>query len=60
MEEEANRTEITDTRKDVMVNDLMLVLKSAMAKVSSRDQMWCDILATSEKHIRRVIDDNIR
>lgn len=56
----AGSTGISDARKDAMIHDLILVVKSAMVKVNSRDQMWCDILAKTEKDIRRVVDQTIK
>jgi hypothetical protein len=53
-------TGISDSRKDALIHDLILVVKSAMTKVNSRDQMWCDILAKTEKDIRRVVDETIK
>ena len=51
---------IPESRREAMIHDLVLVVKSAMAKVNSRDQMWCDIMATTEKHIRRVVEQNTK
>ena len=56
----AGSTGISDARKDAMIHDLILVVKSAMVKVNNRDQMWCDILAKTEKDIRRVVDSTIK
>lgn len=56
----AGSTGISDSRKDAMVHDLILVVKSAMVKVNNREQMWCDILAKTEKDIRRVVDQAIK
>ena len=51
---------VSDERKDALVHDLILVVKSAMTKVSSRDQLWCDIINKTEKDIRRVVDQAIK
>jgi hypothetical protein len=60
MEEKEHLESIPKSRKDALVHDLILVVKSAMAKVNARDQMWCDILAKTESDIRRVVDEAIR
>lgn len=64
MEEQHNTEQdtlnITSARKDAMIHDLILVVKSAMVKVNGREQMWCDILASTEKQIRRVVDENTK
>lgn len=57
---EEEKPTLSDERRDAMVHDLMLVVKSAMAKVSGREQMWCDILSVTEKHVRRVVEENTR
>ena len=51
---------VSDERKDALVHDLILVVKNAMTKVSSRDQLWCDIINKTEKDIRRVVDQAIK
>lgn len=51
---------ISDERKDALVHDLILVVKSAMTKVNSREQLWCDIINKTEKDIRRVVDQAIK
>ena len=51
---------VSDERKDALVHDLILVVKSAMTKVSSREQLWCDIINKTEKDIRRVVDQVIK
>jgi hypothetical protein len=51
---------VSNERKDALVHDLILVVKSAMTKVSSRDQLWCDIINKTEKDIRRVVDQAIK
>jgi hypothetical protein len=56
----AGSTGISNMRKDALIHDLILVVKSAMTKVNSRDQMWCDILAKTEKDIRRMVDQSIK
>ena len=56
----AGSTGISDMRKDALIHDLILVVKSAMSKVNNRDQMWCDILAKTEKDIRRLVDQSIK
>ena len=60
MEDQSEITGISDSRKDAIIHDLILVVKSAMTKVNNRDQMWCDIIASSEKQIRKVIESNIK
>ena len=60
MEKKEQLEGITNSRKDALVHDLILVVKSAMAKVNARDQMWCDILAKTESDIRRVVDEATR
>jgi len=60
MEDQSGITGISDERKDAMIHDLILVVKSAMSKVNGREQLWCDIIASSEKQIRRVIESNIK
>ena len=57
---ESRNEAIPDSRREAMIHDLVLVVKSAMAKVNSRDQMWCDIIASTEKHIRRVVEQNTK
>lgn len=51
---------ISNERKDALVHDLILVVKSAMTKVNSREQLWCDIINKTEKDIRRVVDQAIK
>lgn len=48
---------LTPARQDALVHDLILVVKSAMAKVSARDQMWCDIIAKAEKDIKNMVSE---
>lgn len=60
MEEQSGINGISQQRKDAMIHDLILVVKSAMTKVNGREQLWCDIIANSEKQIRRVIESNIK
>lgn len=48
------------SRKDMMVHELVRVVKCAMTKVSAREQMWCDIINKAEKDIRRVIDETTK
>jgi len=59
--EEKNMFEgVSDSRKEAMIHDLILVVKSAMTKVNAREQFWCDILAKTENDIRRVVNETIR
>jgi hypothetical protein len=51
---------IPKNQREAMIHDLILVVKSAMAKVNSRDQMWCDIISATEKQIRRVVEQNTK
>ena len=51
---------MSDARKDAIVHDLIRIVKSAMSKVSAREQMWCDILDKTEKDIRRTIDETMK
>jgi hypothetical protein len=60
LQEENIITPLTDTRRDILVHDLILIAKVAMTKVSARDQLWCDILAKLEKDIRRVVDETVK
>ena len=48
------------SRKDMLVHEVMRVVKCAMTKVSAREQMWCDIISKAEKDIRRVIDETTK
>lgn len=60
MEENKPEFSMSDARKDAMVHDLIRIVKSAMTKVSAREQMWCDILDKTEKDIRRTIDETMK
>lgn len=60
MEENKPEFSMSDTRKDAIVHDLIRIVKSAMSKVSAREQMWCDILDKTEKDIRRTIDETMK
>ncbi len=60
MEEKDMFEGVSDSRREALIHDLILVVKSAMTKVNSRDQMWCDILASTEKQIRRVVEQNTK
>lgn len=60
MEERKDRDEISPARKDALVHDLVLVVKSAMAKVNSREQLWCDIIAKAESDIKRMVSETVR
>jgi hypothetical protein len=57
---ETGTVQISDSRRDAMIHDLILVVKSAMVKVNGREQLWCDILASTEKQIRRVVEQNTK
>jgi hypothetical protein len=59
-EEEEQSAPISDTRKEALVHDLILIVKNAMTKVNSREQLWCDILSKTEKDIRRTVDTLIK
>ena len=59
MEENKPEFSMSDARKDAIVHDLIRIVKSAMSKVSAREQMWCDILDKTEKDIRRTIDETM-
>lgn len=60
MEENKPEFSMSDARKDAIVHDLIRIVKSAMSKVSAREQMWCDILDKTEKDIRRTIDETMK
>lgn len=60
MEEENDMGDMTSSRKEALVHDLILVVKSAMTKVNAREMMWCDILAKVESDIRRVVNEATR
>jgi len=51
---------VSNSMREALIHDLILVVKSAMVKVNSRDQMWCDIIASTEKQVRRVVEEKIK
>ena len=48
------------SKKEMVVHDLVLIVKYAMTKVSERELMWCDIINKVEKDIRKVIDETAK
>lgn len=57
MEEMGEPIDIGANRKEALIHDLILVMKSAMTKVNEREIMWCDIISKCEKDIRRIVND---
>ena len=60
MEEKEMFEGVSDSRREALIHDLILVVKSAMTKVNAREQLWCDILAKTESDIRRIVNTTIR
>jgi hypothetical protein len=60
MEEIDTPLSMGGNRREALVHDLILVMKSAMTKVNSREILWCDIIDKCEKEIRRIVDDATR
>lgn len=59
-ENNADPIRMDDSRKEALVHDLISIVKNAMVKVNNRDQMWCDILAKTEKDIRKSVDTLVK
>lgn len=59
-EDNTDPIRMDDSRKEALVHDLISIVKNAMVKVNNRDQMWCDILAKTEKDIRKSVDTLVK